>query len=235
MPAPAEPITVVFLAGTPLLGAGFASLMQDRPEVSVVANVTSASELTETVERLEPQVVVLSLVASAPESLELLAAARELRKSRPSLGLLVVTDAVDGLALTLLRGGAHGTGLLVRDHIDDLGSLITAIADVAAGRTVLDPHAANALIQRSDAPGVDDLTTRESEVLEQIALGRSNRAIADELCLSMKSVEKHITAIFRKLDLVDRPAVDRRVMAALAYLRSEVGRSIAPGRGADDA
>jgi len=214
-------VTVVHVNDSLLVGQGLASLLGDQPGIAILRRVDTAEEMVRAVDELSPEVVVLSVASGASDALATISAARSLRGAHHELGLVVIADAGDGLAVTLLRDGASRIGFLLRDNVADVSAVVSAITEVAAGRTVLDPTVVNDLVRRGDAPGIDDLTPRESEVLEQIAVGRSNRAIADELSLSMKSVEKHITAIFRKLELTDQPAIDRRVMAALVYLRAQ--------------
>ncbi len=94
----------------------------------------------------------------------------------------------------------------------------TALREVLSGQTVLDPSVVDALVRRRDAISVDHLTIREVDVLEQIAHGRSNRAVAAELQITIKSVENHVTAIFRKLELTDRSDTHPRVTAALIFI-----------------
>jgi len=227
MPTAETPVTVVHVNDSLLVGEGMASLLRDESGISVVGQVDSIEEMIHAVDKTHPAVVVLS-VAAASDTLSTVSAARRMREGHPNLGLVVIADAGEGLAVTLLRDGASRIGFLLRDHLHDMSAVVSAIREVAAGQTVLDPMVVNDLVRRHASPGVDDLTPRETEVLEQISLGRSNRAIAEELSLSMKSVEKHITAIFRKLDLVGQPAIDRRVMAALVYLRAQDRSVIAP-------
>jgi DNA-binding NarL/FixJ family response regulator len=94
------------------------------------------------------------------------------------------------------------------------------VRDVQAGQTVLDPSVVDSLVSRHDAVAIDDMSLRELDVLEQIAHGLSNKAIATALNLSIKAIEKHITTIFRKLELTDPTYTDRRVTAAISYLRA---------------
>jgi DNA-binding NarL/FixJ family response regulator len=100
-----------------------------------------------------------------------------------------------------------------------MDTVLGALREIRQGQSVLDPSIVDSLVRRREGISIDDLTVRETDVLEQIAYGRSNRGIAAELNLSVKAVEKHVTTIFRKLDLIDGDLVDRRVTAALTYLR----------------
>ena len=98
--------------------------------------------------------------------------------------------------------------------------MLSALLDVRAGQVVLDPSVVDALVHRRDSVAIDDLTPREMDVLEQLANGLSNRSIAEALHLSIKAIEKYVTSIFRKLGLTDQARIDRRVSAALVYVRA---------------
>ena len=113
--------------------------------------------------------------------------------------------------------------------------MLGALRDVRAGQTVLDLSIVNSLIARREGVPIDDLTAREIVVLELMAHGLTNRAVASELGLSVKAVEKYVIAIFRKLELVDDGRVDRRVAAALTYLRAQTDPLGTGHRGSDPA
>jgi DNA-binding NarL/FixJ family response regulator len=163
--------------------------------------------------------------ASALTALSSIAVARKLREGHPELGIVVVADQGNGFALELLRGGASRIAYLIDDRLPGIDAVVSALHDVRAGQVVLDPSVVDALVHRHDAVAIDDLTSREMDVLEQLAEGKSNRAIAEALHLSVKAIEKYVTSIFRKLGLVDQARMDRRVSAALVYVRARSGHA----------
>ncbi|HEY2936534.1 MAG TPA: LuxR C-terminal-related transcriptional regulator, partial [Gaiellaceae bacterium] len=125
-----------------------------------------------------------------------------------------------GIALELLQGSAEGVGYLLKDRVGNLGEFAAAVKRVAEGGSALDPEVVAMLVgrRRSDDP-LADLTPREREVLDLMAEGRSNQAIADRLVVTLRAVEKHVTSIFGKLRLPADAEDHRRVLAVLAYLK----------------
>jgi DNA-binding NarL/FixJ family response regulator len=147
-------------------------------------------------------------------------AARQLRTDFPDLGLVLISDCGNGFALELLRDGASRIAYLLGDQLPTIDTVVDAVHEVTAGQSVLDPGIVDFLINHRNNVGVDDLSNRETDVLELIAEGCSNRAIADRLSISVKSIEKCVTSIFRNLEVVDLSRVDRRVVATLSYQRA---------------
>jgi DNA-binding NarL/FixJ family response regulator len=145
---------------------------------------------------------------------------RQLRNDFPHLGSVLISDCGNGFALELLRDGAARIAYLLGDQLPTIETVVDAVREVTAGQSVLDPGIVDFLVNHQNDVGVDDLTNRETEVLELIAQGFSNRAIADRLNISVKSIEKSVTSIFRNLDVVDLSRVDRRVVATLSYQRA---------------
>ena len=148
--------------------------------------------------------------------------ANRVRTSHPRIGVVVVSQYADPrYGLALLDKGSDGRAYLLKDRLRDREHLLAAIFEVAAGGSVVDAKVVEALITArvsgKNAP-LADLTRRELEVLGAMAQGRSNQAIAEELFLSKRAVEKHINAIFMKLGLAHQNDVSRRVKAALIYL-----------------
>ena len=136
--------------------------------------------------------------------------------------MLVLSQYVEeGYALDLLADNAAGMGYLLKDRVGDVDAFLDAVRRVADGGSALDPEVVSQLLgrKRRDDP-LDELTAREREVLGLMAEGRSNRAIAEALVVTERAVEKHVTSIFSKLDLVNTPEDHRRVLAVLAYLRT---------------
>ena len=136
--------------------------------------------------------------------------------------MLVLSQYVEeGYALELLEGGAEGVGYLLKDRVAEVERFIDAVRRVADGGSALDPEVVSQLVgRRRHADPLGELTPREREVLELMAEGRTNQAIANELVVTERAVEKHVTSIFSKLDLTTSPDDHRRVLAVLTYLRA---------------
>jgi DNA-binding NarL/FixJ family response regulator len=152
-----------------------------------------------------------------------LRAAIEARRRQPALGVLVLSQYVEtAYASELIAENTAGIGYLLKERIGDVRAFLDALQRVAAGGTVIDREVVTQMLapHANSGNGLARLTAREREVLQLMAEGRSNAAIADTLVVTPGAVEKHITGIFAKLDL---PACDdnhRRVLAVLAYLRA---------------
>jgi DNA-binding NarL/FixJ family response regulator len=155
--------------------------------------------------------------------------ARGLRVTHPEIGVVVLSQFADpGYVLALLESGSAGRAYLLKERVNDPGQVASAIEAVAAGGSAVDAKVIEVLVQAhtNDATSpLRDLTPREHEVLAELAQGKSNGAIAESLVLTKRAVEKHINAIFMKLDLAAPDDVSRRVKAALAYLASEDGHA----------
>jgi DNA-binding NarL/FixJ family response regulator len=188
----------------------------------VVARVGKAEELLSIVEKETPDVVVTD--ARLPSGDESLGAdiARELKKSHPGVGVLLLSQDIDVQGGSgLVSEAPEGVGYLLKDRVTDVAQLGEAIRRVAGGESVLDPEVAGRLVRpRMERDPLDDLTPREREVLGLMAEGRSNQAISERLFLSGKAVEGHVRNIFAKLNLELAADDHRRVLAVLAFLRS---------------
>jgi DNA-binding NarL/FixJ family response regulator len=151
-----------------------------------------------------------------------LRAALEIRRHLPETGVLLLSQYVEeGYALELVGDSKGGTGYLLKDRVADVDAFVDAVKRVADGGSALDPEVVATLLgrRRRDDP-LADLTPREREVLGLMAEGRSNQAIAEQLVVTERAVEKHVTSIFGKLDLAPAPEDHRRVLAVLAFLRA---------------
>src|SRR5919201_3808250 len=139
------------------------------------------------------------------------------------IGVVVLSQfAEEEYAYELLKDGAAGLGYLLKERVADVSELVRALNEVARGGSVLDPKVVEALVAAKDRMAhspLGQLTDREREVLEHMAQGQNNAAIARSLFLTERAVEKHINSLFHKLGLSDEPEVHRRVMAVLAFLR----------------
>jgi DNA-binding NarL/FixJ family response regulator len=134
----------------------------------------------------------------------------------------------DDYALELLADGVEGIGYLLKERVSEVDELVRALQEVARGGSALDPKVVEALLDRKSRQtnsALSSLTERELEVLQQLAMGRSNVATAKALFMSERAVEKHVGSVFQKLGLVNEAEVNRRVMAVLAYLDATTGRA----------
>jgi DNA-binding NarL/FixJ family response regulator len=191
-------------------------LLDGDPRVDLVARCRDAAELERVVEAKLPDVVVTDIRMPPRDDAGILFANR-LRTTHPQIGVVILSQhAAPRYGLALFQHGTAGRAYLLKDRFRDREHLITAIYAVAGGGSVIDPHVVAALMAVRST-GLDELTPREREILGHLAEGSSNQAIADQLLLSKKAVEKHINAIFMKLSLVDSEEVSRRVKAALIY------------------
>jgi len=223
MPPDNRPITVVLATDSFLIGDGLASLLKDVDDVEVIGRARDHDELLQVVEELRPEAVLISIRTPVVSTMATISAARHLRDTHPDLGIVVISDRGNGFALELLRDGASRMAYLIDERLPGMHAVLGALREVRAGQSVLDPSIVDALVHRRDALTIEGLTVREIDVLEQMARGLSNRGIAEELHLSIKGVEKHVTTIFRKLALPDKNFIDRRVTAALTFQQAQHG------------
>jgi DNA-binding NarL/FixJ family response regulator len=189
--------------------------------IEVVASVESGPELLRAVLDERPDVAVVDVRLPPTFTDEGLQAALAARREISGQPVLVLSQHVEQLyARELLTDGAGGVGYLLKDRVFNSDQFIDALRRVAAGGTAMDPQVIAKLLARraSDTP-LSRLTAREREVLELMAEGRSNAAIAQRLFLSESAVGKHTASIFAKLDLAPSDDDNRRVLAVLAYLR----------------
>jgi DNA-binding NarL/FixJ family response regulator len=204
-----------------LLREGLVALLREN-EVDVVAQVDDGPGLLRAIAGHQPDLAIVDVRLPPTFSDEGLRAAIEARRRQPQLGVLVLSQYVEtAYANELIGENTAGIGYLLKERIGDVRAFLDALQRVADGGTVLDRQVVTQLLATRDGGSdtLGSLTGREREVLELMAEGRSNTAIAEALFVTSGAVEKHITNIFSKLDL---PACDddhRRVLAVLAYLR----------------
>jgi DNA-binding NarL/FixJ family response regulator len=205
-----------------LVREGLRQLLELGGEVQVVVGVGTAVELLAALEREPVDVVVTDIRMPPGHHLEGIEAAHAIRERHPSVGVVVLSAHADaGYALELFREGTAGLAYLLKDRVGDRAELLRAIRATAAGDSVVDPQVVEAMLgrpRRRETSALARLSQREREVLEQMAAGRSNPAIGQTLFLSVSAVEKHVSAIFTKLGLVEERSSHRRVAAVLAYL-----------------
>ncbi|MGC5584357.1 response regulator [Ornithinimicrobium sp. W1665] len=215
-------LRVVFADDNFLVREGVSGLLAEAEGVEVVAAVGDAPSLLRAVEMHSPDVVLTDIRMPPTNTKEGIDAAKQIRARHPGTGVVVLSQYVEeDYAFELLAEGVAGMGYLLKERVSDLDEVARALHQVAGGGSVLDPLVVEALLARraADAPLLG-LTDREREVLEQMATGRNNAAIAQTLFMSDRAVEKHIGAVFQKLGLVEERAVNRRVSAVLAYLEA---------------
>jgi len=197
-------------------------VLDDAEGVEVVTACADRDSLLEAVETLRPDVVVTDIRMPPGDSDEGLQVAAQLRDAHPDVGVVVLSQfAEPRYALALLDGGSDGRAYLLKERIQRRGQLVDAIEAVARGGSMIDAKVVEVLVaarSRAEHSPLTELTPRETEILAFVARGHSNQAIADELFLTKRAVEKHINAIFLKLGLHDALDVSRRVKAALIYL-----------------
>jgi DNA-binding NarL/FixJ family response regulator len=213
-------VRVVLAEDSVLLREGVARLLEDQG-FDVVAQTGTAEDLMLKVRSYSPNVVIVDIRMPPTHTDEGLRAAQEIRSTYPDVGVLVLSQYVEATyAMELLSESAEGVGYLLKDRVSDVGEFAAAVRRVGEGGSALDPAIVSQLVgrRRRDDP-IDLLTPREREVLEHMAQGRSNQGIADQLVVTERAVEKHVTSIFGKLRLPHAPEDHRRVLAVLTYLR----------------
>jgi DNA-binding NarL/FixJ family response regulator len=212
---------VVIADDAALVRDGVAALLRDHG-VEVAATVGDATELHEAVARHLPDVALVDIRMPPTFVDEGLVAAERIRAGFPEVGVLVLSQHLDArYALRVAGDHPARTGYLLKDRVTDSRVLFDALERIAAGGCVIDAAVAEGLVTRASALArIDELTAREREVLALVAEGHSNRAIAQRLVVTQKTVETHIGQIFLKLGLRDIQDEDRRVAAVLTYLRA---------------
>jgi DNA-binding NarL/FixJ family response regulator len=212
-------ISVVLADDSILLREGTARLLEEAG-FNVVGQAGDADDLLLKVRSYRPDVAIVDIRMPPTHTDEGLRAAKEIRERYPDTGVLVLSQYVESdYAMDLLADSAEGVGYLLKDRIADVGEFAAAVRRVAEGGSALDPAIVSRLVgRRRGADPLDELTPREREVLEAMAEGRSNKAIAERLVVTERAVEKHVTSIFGKLRLPASSEDHRRVLAVLAYL-----------------
>jgi DNA-binding NarL/FixJ family response regulator len=220
-------IRLVLAEDSYLVREGIRRLLATQPELELVASCGDLDSLLAAVEAEKPD-VVLTDIRMPPDRLdEGIRAAQRLRETSPDVGVVVLSQyAEPGYALALLENGSERRAYLLKERVEDLEQLVSAIRVVAAGGAVIDPKVVEVLVAaRSSAERsqLSELTPRERDVLREMAVGKNNAAIADSLVIAERSVEKYVHSIFTKLGLAWEEKVHRRVKAVLLFLANEGG------------
>jgi DNA-binding NarL/FixJ family response regulator len=212
------PLRVLVADDDALLREGIASLLRDAGH-EVVGRAHDAQDLMAQVGSAVPDVAIVDVRMPPGHADDGLVAAAEIRRTHPSVAVLVLSQHLEAsYMLELVGDDASGVGYLLKDRVRDVAEFVNAVERVATGGTAFDPEVVSTLVGGRRGGLLDELSGREREVLGLIAEGRSNRAIAGQLDLSARAVERHVQAIFHKLRLPESEDDNRRVLAVLALL-----------------
>jgi DNA-binding NarL/FixJ family response regulator len=217
-PESAGSLRVVVADDDALLREGIASLLEAAGH-RVVGRARDAPDLLLKVRSYAPDVAIVDVRMPPGNADDGLVAAAEIRRLHPDVSVLVLSQHLEpAYMLELVGEDASGVGYLLKDRVGDVADFVDDVERVAAGGTAFDAGVVNSLVAGRRRSALDELTGRERDVLSLIAQGRSNRAIAKQLHLSPRAIERHAQAIFHKLRLPDSEDDNRRVLAVLALL-----------------
>jgi DNA-binding NarL/FixJ family response regulator len=222
---PGRHIRVVIAEDAYLVREALGQVLARAGQLELVRSCDDRDSLLTAVEEERPDAVVTDIRMPPTGTDEGIQVAHILRESDPQIGVVVLSQFADAAyPLALLESGSAGRAYLLKEHVQSGHQLVSAIETVVAGESFIDPRVVEVLVaaqtQKADSP-LSELTPREHEVLAEIAQGRSNAAIAASLFLTKRAVEKHINAIFMKLNLANADDVSRRVKATLMFLARE--------------
>jgi DNA-binding NarL/FixJ family response regulator len=213
-------VRVVIADDSILLREGIASLLS-RAGIEVAALAASPEELLREIDVHVPDVAIVDIRMPPTQTDEGLRAAHEIRARHPQIGIVILSQHVEvGIATRLLAETPERLGYLLKDRVGNAEAFVEALRRVADGGSALDPEVVTGLLSRAREDGpLQTLTDREREVLERIAEGLSNQAIATEMDITLRSVEKYVSSVFTKLGLPATGHEHRRVLAVLQFLR----------------
>lgn len=219
------PIRLVIAEDNYLVREGLCRLLESHPDIDIVATGDDFDSLVHAVEVEQPDVVLTDIRMPPLGTDEGIRAANRFRESFPDMGVVVLSqhDEAD-YALALLEHGSEGRAYLLKERVSDLDQLIGTIRQVADGGSFIDPKVVESLVAaraRAASSPLAALTPRETEVLSEMAQGKTNAAIAASLFLTERAVEKHINSIFSKLQLSGEKDLHRRVKAVLLFLSEQ--------------
>jgi len=214
-------VRIVIAEDSALLRDGLRRMLVDHGH-EIVGAIDDAVGLAQLVERENAELVVLDVRMPPTHTDEGIRAALELRSHWPQLPIVVLSQYVEeNYASELLAGDLGGIGYVLKDRVTDVGQLVATVERVAKGGTAIDPEVVSQLLARTRRQQpIGELSPREREVLGLMAEGRSNTAIAEELVITQRAVEKHVKSIFQKLRLPPAETDHRRVLAVLRYLEA---------------
>lgn len=216
-------LTVTVAEDDLLVREGVAALISAEPGLSLVDTCNDLDSLLTSVARTPPDVVLTDIRMPPTQSNEGIRAARAIRSDFPQVGVIVLSQYDSpAYALALLESGSERLGYMLKERVIDPLTLVAAVETVASGGSVIDPQVVESLVIRQSAKSpLRFLTSRELEVLSNMAQGKDNTAIGESLYISTRAVEKHNNSIFAKLGLTDAIGVDKRVRAVLHFLNAQ--------------
>lgn len=202
-----------------LLREGIAQLLVAEGH-QIVDSVGSGSELLDVIMLRAPDLVIVDVRMPPDFTDEGIRAALEIRRTQPSIGVLVLSQYVERRQAAELLTGAGGIGYLLKDRVTDVADFLDAVERVGSGGTAFDQEVIRRLLAKSTGrDSLAALTERELEVLALMAQGYTNASMQERLFIGQSAIEKHINAIFSKLQLPERGIYSRRVLAVLEFLR----------------
>ena len=210
---------VVIADDSVLLREGLARVLAEGG-FEIVAQAANADELRQAVRRFKPDIAIVDVRMPPTHTDEGARAAVEIREEQPEVAVLVLSQVIEAAhAMRLFSERPEGFGYLLKDRVLEIDDFLEAVRRVGKGGTAIDPEVIGQLVgrRREDDP-LEELTPRERAVLELMAQGLSNAAIAQQMTLSARTVESHVRSIMTKLDLWDDPAGNRRVQAVIRWL-----------------
>jgi DNA-binding NarL/FixJ family response regulator len=211
-------VRVVIADDNLLVRTGVATLLGDAG-LEVAAQAEDAEELLRAVDEQRPDLAIVDIRMPPTQTDEGLRAARAIRERHPDTAIVVLSEHVeDGVAMRLLAESPERLGYLLKHRVTDVDEFVGAVRRVAEGGSAIDPVVVSRLLAASRGGPLETLTPREREVLQLIAEGLSNQAIAQRIVVTLRSAEKHVSSIFSKLGLPDTGSEHRRVLAVLQYL-----------------
>lgn len=217
-------LRVVFADDNFLVREGVTALMAEIADIDLVDSVADPNSLLKAVREQRPDAVLTDIRMPPTHTMEGIEAAKQIRADDPSIGVVVLSQYVEeDYAFELLENGVAGLGYLLKERISDIDELVRALQEVARGGSALDPKVVEGLMMRKANEAKSPLlglTEKERAVLEAMATGRNNAAIAKSLYMSERAVEKHIGSVFQKLGLVDEGETNRRVVAVLRFVEA---------------
>jgi DNA-binding NarL/FixJ family response regulator len=217
-----RPIRVIVGEDTFLVRVVLTEIVNREPKLELLRACEDRDSLVAAIDEENPDVVLTDIRMPPTGTTEGIEVAHRLRETHPDVGVVVLSQYVEpDYALALLESGSARRAYLLKERVHDTAQLVAAIEAVVAGESMIDPHVVEVLVRaqaRAAESPLSELTQRELEVLAEIAQGKSNAAIAGSLFLTKRAVEKHINAIFMKLNLANADDVSRRVKATLMFL-----------------
>ena len=204
-----------------LIREGVRALLGDQTDMTVVGLAADLPELLAAVEAESPDVVVTDICMPPTLRDEGVQAAIELRRTRPEVGVVVLSQYDDPAhAIALFGDGVAARAYLLKERVAQPGQLAEAVRAVVGGGSVIDPKVVESMLtaRTRKATALRHLTVRERDVLAEMATGANNATISQRLFVTVRAVERHINSIFAKLGLTVDGDVHRRVQAVLLYL-----------------